>query len=83
MSALAKQPKLAAVTAANPQATVVPFSGRQVRKINLRHVGATAPPGSQAAACESAHPARGGLARRETTEISSFLRQSLVMEGRS
>jgi nitrate ABC transporter, permease protein len=42
MSALAKQPKLAAVTAANPQATVVPFSGRQVRKNNLRHVGATA-----------------------------------------
>ncbi len=42
MSALAKQPKLAAVTAANPQATVVPFSGRQVRKINLKHFGATA-----------------------------------------
>ncbi|MCK8778821.1 nitrate ABC transporter permease [Rhizobium sp. NTR19] len=42
MSALAKQPKLAAVTAANPKATVVPFSGRQVRKINLRHLGATA-----------------------------------------
>ncbi len=41
MSALAKQEKLAAVKTAKPEAKVVPFSGKQVSKIDFKRIGAT------------------------------------------
>jgi nitrate/nitrite transport system permease protein len=42
MSALAKKEKLSTIASAKPAGTVVPFSGRQVAKVDFRRMGAAA-----------------------------------------